>query len=344
MQHFYNTEWAAQQMRTARSQTNGKPLANNTRLFANEDGSYSIKLHNTFIIVINTDGTYTLNTDGRWRTVTTLQRMRTYAPVWSTLVSEKGEWYVRIEPRKDDPKPEVVWPAIPAPFARPDDYEQGDNPWFDYHADYYTKKRQRQYDKMMERFSNNVGVWRTERAVQHRARKAYLKADREWWARNHVPFYDGIVVNSDGYAPRVRKSGPSPAKLRRHEAEVKRVKKSIDKYIGEYIAQLSQGMPMPNGGDCWYCLMKNDKGVVMGDFSGSDHLTSHMDEHYYVPSLAVNALVEAGYQPVGVAIWLDMTEEGTMGGRPSGSKPYDAVRRALRKYMQNRLVPTAPIA
>jgi hypothetical protein len=31
-----------------------------------------------------------------------------------------------------------------------------------------------------------------------------------------------------------------------------------------------------------------------------------------------------------------------MGGKDTGRKPYDSVKRALRKYMRSRLVPEAP--
>jgi hypothetical protein len=39
----------------------------------------------------------------------------------------------------------------------------------------------------------------------------------------------------------LREKGPSPAKLRRHEAEVKRIKKRIDKYVDGYIKALAKG-------------------------------------------------------------------------------------------------------
>jgi hypothetical protein len=123
-------------------------------------------------------------------------------------------------------------------------------------------------------------------------------------------------------------------------------------------------MPMPSGGDCWYCALSQDTGRItptggglqpMGDNmptvhedgsttmqANHDHLLNHMEERYYVPSLAVNALRERGYKDVGIYMWLDMdADAGTM-GKKDGS--YDGVRRDLRKYMVKRLVPTAPVA
>jgi len=346
MGSFYNTEWAEMMMSSARSKSNGKPVANNTRLFDNGDGSYRLRLHNTDIITYNADGTWTISAGG-WTTVTTAQRVREYSPI--KLLIESNEWYVWLEPREDDPRPLYVAPAIPAPFERPADYEQGDSPWHNYRESYHIEQRQREYDAMMERFNNHVGVWQTERKVQYDARKAYLKADREWVDRNRIPFYDGITVNADGYAPRLRADGPSPAKLRRHEREVKRVKAAINEYVTGFVAALQgEGLPMPGNGDCWFCLglvqdasVVNDKVVVSdGASQNHDHLWSHIEDKYYVPMLAVNALRERGYRDVGIYMWLDMDQDTNRMGKPGGR--YENVKRDIVKYMSKRLIPQAP--
>src|SRR4051812_16051819 len=340
MSSFYDTRWASDMMATARSKADGKPIANNTRLYDNGDGSYRLRLHNTDIITYNADGTWTLNAQG-WKTVTTAERVRAYSPVHLNI--ERGEWYVWLEPRENDPRPQYVGPPIPAPFERPADYEQtdDDNQWHDYRTSYRIAQRQRVYDEMMESFSNNVAVWRTEREVQFKARKAYLKADAEWVDRNRIPFYDGITVNESGYAPRLRADGPSPAKLRKHEREVKRVKKAIDTYVNDYIDALKAGMPMPGGGDCWFCLFRNtDTGETWGDMGDNSHLIEHMKDRYYVPSLAVNAMRERGYRDVGIYMFLDMDQDTNMMGKSDGR--YDNVKRDITKYMSKRLVPNAP--
>jgi hypothetical protein len=72
-----------------------------------------------------------------------------------------------------------------------------------------------------------------------------------------------------------------------------------------------------------------------------EHLLSHMEERYYVPSLAVNALRERGLKDLGISLVLDMTENG-MGGRVYGNKTYADVRRYLTAYMRKRLMPQAP--
>lgn len=356
MSSFYDIRWAADMMSSARSKANGKPVANNTRLFDNGDGSYRLRYHNTDIITYNADGTWTIRANG-WTTLTTAQRLREYSPL--RFISERGEWYVWLEPREDDPRPEIVYPPIPAPFERPADYEQTTH-YHDYRMSYRIEQRQRTYDEMMKRFDGPLGVagniirWDNERQEQFQARKAYLKADREWVDRNRIPFYDGITVNEDGYAPRLRANGPSPAKLRRYEREVKRIQKAIDNYVNGFIAALKgEGLPMPSSGDCWYCAMRAESGQTMGDAmqtlhpNGSvstevntDHLWSHIEEKYYVPSLAVNALRERGYKDIGIYFWLDMDQETGRMGKPDGR--YDGVKRDIVKYMRKRIIPNAP--
>jgi hypothetical protein len=350
MSSFYDTDWANMMMATARSKANGKPVANNTRLFDNGDGSYRLRLHNTDIVTFNPDGTWTLAAGG-WTTVTTLQRIREYTP--AHIISVSGEWYVWTERREDDPKPEYVSPAVPAPFERPADYVQTGE-YRSYRDEYNIQRKQRVYDECMERFGS-MEQWTEERKRQFTARKEYLAAISAWEDRNRIPFYDGITVNESGYAPKLRADGPSPAKLRKHEREVKRVKKAIDTYVKGFIAELQTGnMPMPSGGDCWYCCMfnavpSNDDGqrlmhrgttVEPVDQSGSDHLWSHIEDKYYVPSLAVNALRERGYRDVGIYFWLDMNQDTNTMGRPNGR--YDNVARDIKKYMSKRLIPQAP--
>jgi hypothetical protein len=63
--------------------------------------------------------------------------------------------------------------------------------------------------------------------------------------------------------------------------------KAIKKYVDGYIkALLNNEVENPSGGDCWYCLMKDENGNTMG---GNDHILSHFEESYFVPSLLMNA-------------------------------------------------------
>jgi hypothetical protein len=120
-------------------------------------------------------------------------------------------------------------------------------------------------------------------------------------------------------------------------------------------------MPMPSSGDCWYCaLFQDDSGMRptregeqgMGDdmptvYSDGttgrqpnhDHLWSHIEERYYVPSLAVNALRERGYRDVGIYIHLNMNQDTQRMGGPG---VFENVKRDITRYLTKRLVPAAP--
>ncbi len=196
-------------------------------------------------------------------------------------------------------------------------------------------------------------AWQQAYIEDFRKRRAYLKAAKEWDERNRVPFYDGIIVDAHGYALRERKSGPTKAKLAKHERDLAKMKKRIDKYVDGFIKALKSGMPMPGNGDCWYCLMHRPDGRTLGDAMDtlhSDgsltvepshyHLDEHMKDRYYVPSLAINALRERGYRDAGIYMWLDMDPDNNTMGKPGGR--YDGVKRDITKYMRKRLLPAAP--
>lgn len=73
-----------------------KKLENNTYLEERWNGTrdgdlprYAIRLHNTDVVTLHPDGSYTLDSGG-WRTVTTKARISHYAP--GTLGSDRGTW------------------------------------------------------------------------------------------------------------------------------------------------------------------------------------------------------------------------------------------------------------
>lgn len=95
-------------MQRARYPENGKPLENNTRLYQRGE-DYAVKLHQTDVVTIHADGTYTLKTGG-WETMRTREVIFGYAPVtWHNIVSimDDGErtWWIRTRPNVKDPEP-----------------------------------------------------------------------------------------------------------------------------------------------------------------------------------------------------------------------------------------------
>ena len=75
-----------------------KKLANNTYLLRG-DGVFMIRLHQTDIITINSDNTYTLNSGG-WRSLTTKSRMNEFSP--ARISQNKGVWYLHDGSLYDD--------------------------------------------------------------------------------------------------------------------------------------------------------------------------------------------------------------------------------------------------
>lgn len=194
----------------------------------------------------------------------------------------------------------------------------------------------RQMVEFLERFGS-VEAWHEAYLADFRERKAYLKAQREWNDRNRTPFFDGIVVDIDGYAERDRIEKVAK-KLARIEAKKKTMHNKINKYVDICIEELKKGINMPGAGDCFYCMMTT-KGEPLGNAtSNHDHLIMHMKERYVVPALLVNALRDRGYRDVGIYFHLGMNADlGTMGG-PDSNASYDQVKRDLKTYLTKRLM------
>tara|TARA_B100000586_G_C19782247_1_gene290558 strand:+ start:34 stop:390 length:357 start_codon:yes stop_codon:yes gene_type:complete len=76
-------------MESARDKSKGKPIANNTRLYDN-DGYYTIRLHNNVIMEIYPD--YTKLYDGGWSTVTTKARLNQFSPI--NVYQRDFVWYI----------------------------------------------------------------------------------------------------------------------------------------------------------------------------------------------------------------------------------------------------------
>lgn len=77
-----------------------KKLGNNTYLVRLDPETIGVQLHQTVVVKIHSDGTYTLNSGG-WQTVTTKQRINEYCPV--RVSQRKYQWFVGDEeiPFKD---------------------------------------------------------------------------------------------------------------------------------------------------------------------------------------------------------------------------------------------------
>lgn len=88
-------------------------------------------------------------------------------------------------------------------------------------------------------------------------------------------FADGICIDKFG---KVSNAG-SMSEFEENKLKIKQIKKYVENYISELI---SGNIPSPSGGDCWLCCMQG-----MGE---SDHINTHIEESYFVPSLLTRAV------------------------------------------------------
>jgi hypothetical protein len=118
------------------------------------------------------------------------------------------------------------------------------------------------------------GKWRifTEKSLWHVFR---IVEGVPWNERPSYPFADGVTVWPDG---RIEGQAPEPpTKLR----------KAAKAYVNKLVTALFDGsLPAPDSGDCRFCR------GMFGDVGerDDDHIKSHIEENYLVPSLLWNVI------------------------------------------------------
>jgi len=111
------------------------------------------------------------------------------------------------------------------------------------------------------------------------------------------------------------------------------LRKRILKYVKGYITALKSGkIELPSSGDCWHCCMHDDKGKSLGElWNNPEHLKSHIEESYYVPSLLYNAIRQ--YPVSSYAYWIIQNSSDA----PIDEKDYwiidTQVYSSLKRYM-----------
>jgi hypothetical protein len=101
----------------------------------------------------------------------------------------------------------------------------------------------------------------------------------DWQNAERFIFADGIAIKADN----VYNAGA--------EDNTKQTIKAIKKFVDGYVKALLQNeVENPSSGDCWYCLMQTTDGHNLGEqTNNTDHILSHFEESYYVPSILMNA-------------------------------------------------------
>lgn len=134
----------------------------------------------------------------------------------------------------------------------------------------------------------NSGGWRTPTTKSRINEYAPVNVWQEkgvwyigagWKERSYI-FQDNVLIHADG---KIEGCGQAPDKKLLKQAKV---------YAHEFVEALAQGnVPKPSGGDCWFCGMVTEEGRSLGAATrNSEHLLSHFEEKYFVPSLVTNAI------------------------------------------------------
>ena len=120
--------------------------------------------------------------------------------------------------------------------------------------------------------------------IQHNG-QWYIQTNGKWQLDGSYIYSDGIILKADGTI-----DAPKYSKATNKAINAK--KRRINKYVKGFMEALNnKQIPQPSGGDCWYCCLKEVKtGKPLGTLTESDHITSHIQEKYYVPSLLINAV------------------------------------------------------
>ena len=139
------------------------------------------------------------------------------------------------------------------------------------------------------------------------------------WYIGNITFKDGMRVDANGTVLNAEADAGDVEKLKR------RLDKMVRNYINGFAKDaVENGLRQPSGGDCWGCYMTAEgKDEPMG----YDHLISHIEENYYVPSLLWKAINARGYADP-VLIWR-MIESDVQRGNDRYLK--DVLRSYFRK-------------
>lgn len=159
-----------------------------------------------------------------------------------------------------------------------------------------------------------------------------------------VAYFDGMVLTPDGEVL----NGIPPEEWEAFNSESLKIRAEVKTYIDGFIAALKsdEGLPLPSGGDCWYCsLLESGTGTAMGDLGpGDSHLGEHLKESYYVPSLLLNAVKAENYGDPMFVFSLRYVEflDGVATKLRLTRDDHGTTRRTLRKYLLARLLPAPP--
>lgn len=138
-------------------------------------------------------------------------------------------------------------------------------------------------------------------------------------------------------------TGPKPEKTQK-------LRKQVKQYAKDFVKALFTGqVPKPSSSDCWYCGMVTEDHTPLGEaIKDQSHISNHIKENYFVPSLCVNACktfgVSVAAQSCLAVLWNDKyndsewpstTKETNLKFYSDIAKPQ--IESAIRRYCYRQL-------
>jgi hypothetical protein len=185
-----------------------------------------------------------------------------------------------------------------------------------------------------ERINKCFGMFCESRFALHQSNNIWKIIHIE--SKKEVPFFDGIQIRMTDADFVVANSSKIP-----DENETKILIEKINRYSEFFVTKFMKGeIPAPNNGDCFYCSHFPN--------SSGDHLISHLDEHYCVPSLLYNSVFNNEYSTVSPLakrfvkiMWNVMPDEDISELKTFEDLVHHQLKSNLKKYLKRKLnIPT----
>ena len=183
------------------------------------------------------------------------------------------------------------------------------------------------------RVTYNSGGWRTNTTKDRMNTFGPARigaADGLWWIHHYGSgevhhYLDGCSVK-DGRVLAAGDDGTARDEIA--------LRKSVLKYAAGYQAALLAGkVGLPAGGCCLFCQMERNPSAPRD----GGHIRSHMDDRYYVPTLAWNALHTFGASHFDQGILHDMQSGKKMLAGSMGESCAKNIGKLIRRYVQRQL-------
>lgn len=285
--------WASADKLLHHKKTGGRlerrKVANNTYLERRPSGDIAVKLHATDVVTYHDDGTFSLQTGG-WYSVTTKERMNRFMPLFD-VASRRGQWKIYIRNREynawraKEERHKIEYRPFTLPMILAD--LRGET------VELWTVR--------------NLGTYNTHDEAKA-AQEAKIGTCPDYWVEIG-DYYDGIRLDPAHPERYLKLSGMD---------EIEEYDENIIRLVNRYMNNLTKTkwdevLSNSDLGDCFMCR-------AASAFSDEEHLLSHLEERYYMRTLAWNAIAESGYRPEIYISDLKM------------------VKRQLRKYFLSRLL------